>query len=89
MQLFNKVLLCVNFARRRKRRKRNYSGEKMKKLLILLFVLVLSVSAFAVWEVGDIVEDDYSWTDSNGETHSVHDLTEAGKVVLMFWGGTG
>lgn len=61
----------------------------MKKVIVLCFALILTVSAFAVWEVGDIVATDYSWTDSNGEDHSVHELTEAGKVVLMFWGGTG
>lgn len=61
----------------------------MKKLIVLLFVFVLSVSAFAVWEVGDIVTDDYSWTDNNGEDHSIHELTAAGKAVLLFWGGTG
>lgn len=61
----------------------------MKKLIVLLFVLVLCVSAFAVWEVGDIITDDYSWTDNNGEDHSIHELTAAGKAVLLFWGGTG
>jgi hypothetical protein len=64
-------------------------GEKMKKLIVMFFVLMLCVSAFAVWEVGDIIVDDYDWTDSNGEYHSIHELTEAGKVVLLFWGGTG
>jgi hypothetical protein len=61
----------------------------MKKIFVLFFVLMLSISAFAVWQVGEIVEDDYSWTDSNGEAHSLHELTADGKVVLIFWGGTG
>ena len=61
----------------------------MKRLFVLFIILILSVSVFAVWEVGDIVEDDYSWTDNNGENHSIHELTEAGKAVFMFWGTTG
>ncbi|MCF7912248.1 MAG: hypothetical protein K9M99_06955 [Candidatus Cloacimonetes bacterium] len=61
----------------------------MKKLLVLCIIMILSVSVFAVWEVGDVVEDDYSWTDNNNEYHSIHELTEAGKAVLLFWGTTG
>ncbi len=61
----------------------------MKKLLVLFIVLILSVSAFAIWEVGGVVGQDYNWTDSNGENHSIYELTASGKVVLMFWGGTG
>ncbi|MCF7920633.1 MAG: hypothetical protein K9N06_12040 [Candidatus Cloacimonetes bacterium] len=61
----------------------------MKKLLVLFFILILSVSAFAVWEVGSVVTDDYDWTDLNGEYHSIHELTAAGTVVYIFWGGTG
>jgi hypothetical protein len=63
-----------------------FQESKMKKILALIFILILSVSAFAVWEVGDIVTDDYNWTDSNGEYHSIHELTAAGKVVYIFWG---
>ena len=61
----------------------------MKRLFVLFIILILSVSAFAVWEIGGIVEDDYSWTDNSGEFHSIHELTEAGKAILIFWGGTG
>jgi hypothetical protein len=61
----------------------------MKRLLVLFIILILSVSVFAVWEVGGIVEDDYAWTDNNGEDHSIHELTEAGKAVFIFWGGYG
>ncbi|MDP8220447.1 MAG: hypothetical protein P9X26_03820 [Candidatus Stygibacter frigidus] len=61
----------------------------MKKLLVMFIILILSVSIFAVWEVGGVIEDDYSWTDNSGETHSIHELTEAGKAVVIFWGGYG
>ena len=61
----------------------------MKKLLVLFIILILSVSAFAVWEVGGVIEDDYNWTDNSGEDHSIHELTEAGKAVVIFWGGYG
>lgn len=58
----------------------------MKKVAIVLTFLILMMSLSAVWEVGEPVEDDYSWTDSNGETHSIHELTESGKAVFIFWG---
>ena len=58
----------------------------MKKLVLLVILLALSLSVFAVWEVGEIITDDYNWTDSNGEYHSIHELTAAGKVVYIFWG---
>ncbi len=60
----------------------------MRKFLILAFLCLLVVSSqlFAVWQVGEPITDDYSWTDSNGEDHSIHELTEAGKAVVIFWG---
>ncbi|HEX37320.1 MAG TPA: hypothetical protein ENG70_00425 [Candidatus Cloacimonetes bacterium] len=60
----------------------------MKKIVILAFLLLLSSSAFAVYQVGDVV-DNFSWTDSNGETHSIYDLIDAQKAIVFFWGGTG
>jgi len=61
----------------------------MRKLIVFSFVLLLSLSLSAVWEVGQPVTDDYSWTDSNGEDHSIHELTASGKAVIIFWGGYG
>jgi len=60
----------------------------MKKSLLLSIFMLLSVLAFAQYEVGDIV-DDYSWTDDTGSAHTLYELTAEGKVVVMFWGGTG
>ena len=58
----------------------------MRRLLVLLFVLIAAISLNAVYEVGDVVSEDISWTDSNGEDHSIFELTEAGKVVFIFFG---
>ena len=60
----------------------------MKKRLFVVFILLMTMSLFAVYNVGDIVGD-FSWTDSNGENHSIHELTETSKAVVFFWGGTG
>lgn len=57
--------------------------------MILILTFFVFINVYAVWEVGDIVEDDYSWTDSDGEDHSIHELTASGKAVLLFWGSTG
>lgn len=57
--------------------------------MLLICLLLASASAYAIWEVGDIITTDYSWTDSNGEFHSIFELVEAGKVVVFFWGGYG
>lgn len=61
----------------------------MKKLIMIFFVSLLTISLFAVWNIGEPILDDYSWTDSNGENHSIHELTAAGKAIIMFWGGYG
>ena len=61
----------------------------MKKQIIVFVMLLLTISLFAVWTVGEPITDDYSWTDSNGEYHSIHELTESGKAIIMFWGTTG
>jgi len=58
----------------------------MKKMIMFWVFLAISLSMFGTWEVGDIITDDYDWTDSNGEYHSIHELTAAGKVVYIFWG---
>jgi hypothetical protein len=61
----------------------------MRKVLIFVLFLVAIISLNAVYEVGDIIDQDYSWTDSNGEDHSIFELTESGKAVILFWGGYG
>ena len=58
----------------------------MKKQLLVLVMLLLTISMFAVWQVGEPITDDYSWTDDNGEYHSIHELTTSGKAILIFWG---
>ena len=58
----------------------------MKKQIIIFVLLLLTMSLFAVWQIGEPITDDYSWTDSNGEDHSIHELTEACKAVVIFWG---
>jgi len=61
----------------------------VKKFLVFGMLIVLAFSLNAVWEVGSPVTDDYSWTDDAGEDHSIHELTAAGKAVIIFWGGYG
>ena len=58
----------------------------MKKITLLFVLLVVSFTLFAVWQIGEPITDDYSWTDNNGEYHSIHELTAAGKAILIFWG---
>lgn len=60
----------------------------MKKTLLVFMFITISVLAFAQYQVGDVV-DDYSWTDDSGTAHTLYELTAEGKVVVMFWGGTG
>ncbi len=63
-------------------------GGDLKKIFI--FALLLStISLFAVWNTGEPITDNYSWTDSNHETHSIDELIAAGKAIIMFWGTTG
>lgn len=58
------------------------------KVSIWILMLFVSINLMAAYVVGDTIPD-YSWTDDSGETHSVHELTAAGKVVVMDWGGYG
>ena len=58
-------------------------GVLMKRLFtisILFFIVYLSA-----YSIGDTVSD-LSWTDNNGEYHSVHELIDSGRVILFFWG---
>jgi hypothetical protein len=58
----------------------------MRKFLVFFIVLFLAISLSAVYEVGDVVTEDLGWTDSNGEDHSIFELTESGKAVVIFFG---
>jgi len=57
----------------------------MKRALFIIIMVILSFSLFAQYQVGDTV-DDYEWTDSNGEDHSVYELTASGRAVVIFFG---
>lgn len=60
----------------------------MKKSILLVALLVISLSLFGAYNVGDTV-DNYSWTDDTGESHDIYELTAQGVAVVLFWGGTG
>ncbi len=60
----------------------------MKKSIILFVLLVLAMSLFGVYNVGDIV-DNYYWTDNTGAAHDIYELTAQGVAIVLFWGGTG
>ena len=62
----------------------------MKKTfaLLVVFIVLLTCSLFAAYEVGDVV-DDFSWTDNTGTSHSIYELVNTEKAVLFFWGGDG
>jgi hypothetical protein len=49
------------------------------------FVVLLYISFLSAYNIGDTV-DNLSWTDDNGEYHSVHELVDSGRVILFFWG---
>ena len=59
----------------------------MKKIAVLLFFLILSSTAFAAYQVGDVVSN-FSWTDNTGAPHNIYDLIDAEKAIVFFWGGT-
>lgn len=60
----------------------------MKKVSFIAFLLILTVAAFAVYNVGDVVAN-YFWTDNTGTAHDIYELTAQGIVPVFFWGGTG
>ncbi len=60
----------------------------MKKIAVLLFFLLLSTTAFAAYQVGDVVSN-FSWTDNTGTSHTIYDLIDAEKAIVFFWGGAG
>lgn len=47
--------------------------------------VLLFISFLSAYNIGDTVAD-FSWTDNNGEYHSVHELVDSGRVILFFWG---
>jgi len=57
----------------------------MKKW-ILLFLLLLCIGLSA-YNIGSPVGN-HTWTDSNGQFHSIHDLIDSGKVVVFYWGNS-
>jgi len=61
----------------------------MKKGFIVLFIVLVTISLNAAWEVDHPIGQDYSWTDNSGEDHSIYELTAAGKAVIIFWGDSG
>ena len=60
----------------------------MKKGILLALVLVVAFSMFGVWEVGEEVTDDYTWT-IEGTEYSLFNLIDSGKVVTIFFGEVG
>lgn len=57
-----------------------------KKIAVLFVFLLMSSYLFAVYSVGDVV-DDFTWTDNTSATHSIYELIDAEKAVVFFWGG--
>lgn len=55
----------------------------MKKFLVIVILLIAGL--LSAYNIGDTVGD-LSWTDSNGENHSIHEVIDSGKVILFFWG---
>ena len=59
----------------------------MKKLAVLIFLMILSSTVFAAYQVGDVVSN-FSWTDNTATTHNIYELIDAEKAIVFFWGGT-
>jgi len=59
----------------------------MKKIAVLLFFLILSSTAFAAYQVGDVVSN-FGWTDNTGTYHTIYDLIDDEKAIVFFWRGT-
>jgi hypothetical protein len=60
----------------------------MRKSILLVVLLILAMSLFGSYNVGDIV-DNYFWTDNTGTAHDIYELTAQGIAIVFFWGGTG
>jgi len=59
----------------------------MKVVFIIIISLMLGVSSFAAYDVGDVCED-LSWTTEEGETTSIYEQVDLGKMVMIFFGQT-
>ena len=57
----------------------------MIRSVLILSILIMSVSLFGTYNVGDIV-DNYSWTDNTGTYHDIYELTAQGVAIVFFWG---
>jgi len=60
----------------------------MKKTILILGLVILAMSLFGAYNVGDTVAN-YFWTDDTGTPHDIYELTEQGVAIVFFWGGTG
>ena len=60
----------------------------MIKSVLILSLLIMSVTLFGAYNVGDIV-DNYSWTDNTGANHDIYELTDQGVAIVLFWGYPG
>ena len=60
----------------------------MIKSVLILGILIISVSLFGAYDVGDIV-DNYYWTDNTGTDHNIYELTAQGVTIVFFWGFPG
>ena len=58
----------------------------MRRSVLLVILLILAMSLFGSYNVGDIV-DNYFWTDNTGTAHDIYELTSQGVAIVMFWGG--
>ena len=59
----------------------------MRKLAGLFIIMMMSISSFAEYNVGDVCAD-LSWTTEAGETTSIYEQVDAGEIVMIFWGQT-
>ncbi|MEA2095732.1 MAG: hypothetical protein U9P73_03415 [Candidatus Cloacimonadota bacterium] len=60
----------------------------MKKSILLMILLIVAMSLFGEYNIGDIVAN-YFWTDNTGASHDIYELTAQGVAIVFFWGGTG
>jgi len=64
---------------------------KMKKLIVLLSILLIAVSSYAAYIVGEKVEN-YTFQDSDGGepvTRTVQEVIDSGKLLIITWGYKG
>ncbi|PID27917.1 MAG: hypothetical protein CSB55_06970 [Candidatus Cloacimonadota bacterium] len=64
----------------------------MKRVLMFIMAILLTCGLFAAYDVGDIVDDitfDYQIPGGESGTTSIYEQIDAGKPVMIFFGGTG